>query len=296
MSTIVPQLLLVLGASLWGLGWIPLHYFADQGWVGMPLVVVTYGLLAVVAIPVLWWERRAWRAQRGSLLVITFCGGWAAAALVTALAIGDVVRVMLLFYLAPVWGMLGAWLILGERLNPLRLMALLLAMLGVVLTLDLDADTFSSLEAADWLGLSAGLSFALNNLATRAGDQIPLASKTLACYIGSAMLAGFVCILFAQPIPPIDLQISWQIALLSLGWLLALGLVQYGLTHVEAGRAAVLIVCELVAAVLSSAWLGDRAISSAEWVGAMLITVAALIAGWPERELPDKPLTSPDPA
>ncbi len=296
MSAIVPQLLLVFGASLWGLGWIPLHYFADQGWVGMPLVLVTYGLLAIVAVPVLWWQRSSWRSQRGSLLVITLCGGWAAAALVTALAIGDVVRVMLLFYLAPVWGMLGAWLMLGERLNLLRLIALLLAMLGIALTLDVDRDTFSTLEVADWLGLSAGLAFALNNLATRAGDQIPLASKTLASYIGSAVLAGSVCVLFAQPIPPLDVQISWQIALLALGWLLALGTVQYGLTHIEAGRAAVLIICELVAAVLSSAWLGDRAISGVEWAGAILITIAALIAGWPERELSDNPLSSPGPA
>jgi drug/metabolite transporter (DMT)-like permease len=62
--------------------------------------------------------------------------------------------------------------------------------------------------------------------------------------------------------------------------------VQYGLTHLEAGRAAVLVVFELIAAVLSSAWFGSHAIGPNEWLGAALITTAALIAGWPERPLP----------
>ncbi len=61
--------------------------------------------------------------------------------------------------------------------------------------------------------------------------------------------------------------------------------VQYGLTHLEAGRAAVLVVFELIAAVLSSAWFGSHAIGPNEWLGAALITTAALIAGWPERPL-----------
>ncbi|HDZ56961.1 MAG TPA: DMT family transporter [Pseudomonas xinjiangensis] len=283
MKTLGPQLLLVFGASLWGLGWIPLHYFASVGWIGMPLVLLTYGLLAVVAIPVLWWQRREWWAQSNALLVITICGGWAAAALVTALAVGEVVRVMLLFYLAPVWGMLGARLLLGERLTPLRILALLLAMSGIALTLGVDSDTLRSLSGADWLALSAGFGFALNNLATRAADKVPLASKTLACFIGSAVLAGLVCLILAQPIPPVTFTISWQIVLLALGWLLALTSVQYGLTHIEAGRAAVLIVFELIAAVLSSAWLTERVITTPEWIGAMLIGIAALIAGWPEK-------------
>ncbi|MGV0055809.1 DMT family transporter [Stutzerimonas xanthomarina] len=281
--TLLPQILLVTGAVAWGLGWLPLHHFASVGLVGMPLVLLVYGLLSLFAIPVLWFERRAWMPQRNGLLAIAVCGGGATAALVTALAIGEVVRVMLLFYLAPVWGVLGGWLLLGERLTPLRIGALLLAMLGIALTLNISSALTHPLSGSDWLALAAGLGFSLNNLATRAADQVPLASKTLAPFLGSALIAVVLCPVLGEYPPPLSLTLSWQIGLMALGWLLSMAAVQYGVSHIEAGRAAVLVVFELVAAVLSSAWLGNQAIGTHEWLGAALVMIAALTASWPER-------------
>lgn len=281
--TLLPQILLVTGAVAWGLGWLPLHHFASVGLLGMPLVLLVYGLLSLFAIPVLWFERRAWMPQRNGLLAIAVCGGGATAALVTALAIGEVVRVMLLFYLAPVWGVLGGWLLLGERLTPLRIGALLLAMLGIALTLNISSALTHPLSGSDWLALAAGLGFSLNNLATRAADQVPLASKTLAPFLGSALIAVVLCPVLGEYPPPLSLTLSWQIGLMALGWLLSMAAVQYGVSHIEAGRAAVLVVFELVAAVLSSAWLGNQAIGTHEWLGAALVMIAALTASWPER-------------
>ncbi|WP_417792381.1 DMT family transporter [Stutzerimonas xanthomarina] len=283
MTMMLPQLLLVTGAVAWGLGWLPLHHFASVGLIGMPLVLLVYGLLSLIAFPVLWRERHAWLPQRKSLLAITICGGGATAALVTALAIGEVVRVMLLFYLAPVWGVLGGWLLLGERLTPLRIGALLLAMLGIALTLGISSELLQPLSGSDWLALAAGLGFSLNNLATRAADRVPLGSKTLAPFVGSALIAAVLCPLLGEYPPPLSFTLSWQIGLMALGWLLSMAAVQYGVSHIEAGRAAVLVVFELVAAVLSSAWLGEQTISLNEWLGAALVTFAALIASWPER-------------
>ena len=231
--TLLPQILLVTGAVAWGLGWLPLHHFASVGLVGMPLVLLVYGLLSLFAIPVLWFERRSWMPQRNGLLAIAVCGGGATAALVTALAIGEVVRVMLLFYLAPVWGVLGGWLLLGERLTPLRIGALLLAMLGIALTLNISSALTHPLSGSDWLALAAGLGFSLNNLATRAADQVPLASKTLAPFLGSALIAVVLCPVLGEYPPPLSLTLSWQIGLMALGWLLSMAAVQYGVSHID---------------------------------------------------------------
>ena len=285
MNSLMPQGMLIGGAIMWGLGWLPLQFFAARGLAGMPLVLLTYSLLSLLALPVLWQQRRQWASQYRQVLTMGLCGGWATAALVTALAEGNVVRVMLLFYLAPVWAMVGGWLLLGERLSGTRLFALGLAMLGIGLTLGVTSEALDAPGANDWLALSAGLAFSLNNLATRAADRVPLASKALVSFVGSALLGGLFCLLFRQSIPPLDLTLTWQISLLALGWLVSMAAVQYGLTHLEAGRAAVLVVFELIAAVLSSAWFGSHAIGPNEWLGAALITTAALIAGWPERPL-----------
>jgi len=283
---LLPQLLLVAGSALWGLGWIPLQLLADRGLTGMPLVLLTYSLLGVLALPVIWVQRRQWAPQSRQLLAIALFGGWATAALVSALAGGQVVRVMLLFYLAPVWSMLGSWLLLGERLTALRLAALALAVVGIALTLGLTDEVLRPLEADDWMALSAGLAFSLNNLATRAAERVPLASKSLAAFVGSALVGAVLCVLLEQAPPPVDFALGWRIALLAVGWFASMALVQYGLTHIEAGRAALLVIVELVVAVLSSAWLGEREILPREWLGAALITAAALIAAWPQRSAP----------
>lgn len=279
-----PEGILVLACIIWGLGWMPLAHFAGLGLSGMPVVLATYGLLCLLAVPILFWQRRAWWSQRYALLAIALFGGWATAGLVGALSEGEVVRAMLLFYLAPVWGMLGGWLLLGERLTALRIGALLLAMLGIGLTLGVSRDSFSAFGAADWLALSAGLAFALNNLATRSAEQIPLASKSVVAFLGSASLAFIFCSLEGTSLPPMDAGMWAKIALFGLFWLVAMSAAQYGFTHVEASRAAVLAVIELVAAVLSSAWFGDRELGLREWCGGALVLIAAVIAARPPRQ------------
>lgn len=279
------EIVLLLGAAIWGLGWMPLAYFAGQGLAGMPLVLCTYGLLCVLAVPLVLSQRRQWWRQRGALLAIGVFGGWATAGLVAALSEGDVVRAMLLFYLAPVWGLLGGRLLFGERLTPSRLGALALAMLGIALTLGISHDTFRPLAASDWLALSAGLAFALNNLATRAAEQVPLASKAVVGFIGSAALGGLFCWLQSTVLPAVNAHQWLQLAGFGLFWLAAMGAAQYGFSHVEASRAAVLVVIELLVAVLTAAWFGDRGLGLREWLGGSLVLAAALIAARPSSTL-----------
>lgn len=279
-----PELILLIGASFWGLGWIPLEFLAGQGLAGMPVVLYTYGLLSLLALPLIWLQRAAWWPQRYALLAICLFGGWATAGLVGALSEGDVVRAMLLFYLAPVWGLLGGWLLLGERLTALRIAALLLAMLGIVLTLGVSREAFRPFTLPDWLALSAGLAFALNNLATRAAEQIPLASKSVVAFIGSTVLAGLFCGFQGAGLPATTPVLWGQVALFGVFWLIAMGAAQYGFTHVEAGRAAVLVVIELLVAVLTAAWFGDRELGLREWLGGGLVLAAALMAARPTVE------------
>lgn len=277
------EVVLLLGASFWGLGWMPLEHLAGQGLAGMPLVVYTYALLCLVALPVLIAQQRAWWPQRRALAVVCLCGGWATAGLVGALSEGDVVRAMLLFYLAPVWSLLGSRLLLGERLNASRIGAVLLAMLGIALTLGIDADTFRPLQGSDWLALSAGLAFAANNLATRAAGQVPLASKALAAFVGAALTGGLFCLQQQVALPSVSPQLWLQLGLFGVFWLIAMSAAQYGFSHVESSRAAVLVLVELVVAVLTAAAFGERQLGPGEWFGGALVLAAALLAERPSR-------------
>ena len=57
---------------------------------------------------------------------------------------------------------------------------------------------------------------------------------------------------------------------------------QWGVTQLEAARAALIIVMELVAAVVSVAILTDVVLSAREIIGGVLVLSAALLEGWRE--------------
>jgi drug/metabolite transporter (DMT)-like permease len=70
--------------------------------------------------------------------------------------IGDVVRVVLLFYLMPLWTVLLARLLLGERITGAALMRVALALVGVAWCCGRQAGLALPRALPDWLALMAG--------------------------------------------------------------------------------------------------------------------------------------------
>ena len=294
-SGLWPALVLLFSASLWGLSWWPLKQFSAEGLSGPVLSLMTYGTVGLVTSVLVWRERRQWRTQAGVLLAIIAVGGWANSAFVQAMVLGDVVRVMLLFYLSPVWSVLGGWLLLGERLRPRRMAAVVLALIGLWLVLGGSRAFDTAPSAADVLALTAGIAFAGNNLLARAGQSIPVASKSIAVFMGCGLWSVVMIAAggHAWPSPALLVQ-PLGLAVLAYG-LLWMGIAtltwQYGVTHVESGRAGVVLIAELLVAVASSSWINGTTLALMEWVGGALIATAALIettSGEPASELHSK--------
>ena len=134
------------------------------------------------------------------------------------------------------------------------------------------------LDLVDVLALSAGLAFALNNVTTRAAQCIPIASKVFVVFLGCAILASIVALLQGSHFPSLAGGTWGLILVFAFTWLvLATLAIQYSVTHMEAGKASILLIFELIAAVVSAVLIGGEAISFHEWLGGSLITSAALI-------------------
>ena len=270
--------LLFFSATLWGLTWWPVKAFAEAGLSGPFLTLLSYGPVGLFGLYFLWRERVAWRHQAGLVVLLGLVGGWANTAFINALLLGDVVRVMLLFYLSPVWSVLGGRIFLDEKVGRRRMLAVALALAGLWLVIG-GADAFkSALSTADWLALSAGLAFAGNNLISRATQAVPMTSKTLVVFTG----CGVVSALFigAQGLPMPLFTGGLVLALLAYGFiwmLLATATWQYGVTHLETGRAGVILITELIVAVASVTWFGGEQMLPRMWVGALLIAAASLL-------------------
>ena len=123
-------------------------------------------------------------------------------------------------------------------------------------------------DTADWLGLGAGLSFALFNVLSRQAQGISIEIKSMLAFAGVAAL-GALLMLFGIGTPRLSAVPSAWLLLGLLGLVLVVAnlVVQYGLVRVAANRAIVIMLSEVLVAAVSSWLLADEAIGLREWVG-----------------------------
>ena len=203
-----------------------------------------------------------------------------------AVTVGDVVRVVLLFYLMPAWSVVLAWAVLDEKPTPPALLRLALAMTGVAIVLKNANSSWPLPESlADALALAGGMSFALTNIMLRKLQSLDAAARVLAMFAGGASMAGATALLgmalgfvAAPPLP----QNSWFLGLaLSLGFLASNVALQYGAARLKAHTTALIMLSEVVFASLSSVALGAAQLSLRTLLGGSLILVAAAWSAWP---------------
>lgn len=273
-----PVLILLGSSMLWGLTWLPLKYFAGFGLAGITVTLVAHGSVGVLACT--WLLRHADRAKRslGGLLVLACAGGLANLAFASAIVNGNVVRVMVLFYLLPVWGVLGGWLVLGERVDGFRKLAVAAALAGAFLILGGPSIVSTPPSLTDVLAVVSGMALGLNNVWFRKLRHVPDLDKVSAMFAGCLLWAVPLTLLGVQPVPEAVPPLVWlELAGFGLVWLLLATVgTQYGVGHMEAGRSSVLIIVELLTAVASAALLNGSRLSDAEWLGGSMIVAAAL--------------------
>ena len=69
------------------------------------------------------------------LFLVALAGGGGIFCFTYALIYGDVVKVMVLFYLLPVWGVLGGYAFLHEKIDGVRKVGVVVAVIGAYLIL-----------------------------------------------------------------------------------------------------------------------------------------------------------------
>ncbi len=273
---------LLFSSSLWGLTWWPLKQFAAQGLSGPTLAMLTYGFAGLAGCAVLVVQRTELRAHALLWLLIALVGGGGNTAFVSAMVLGDVVRVMLLFYLVPVWSVLGGRLFLGERVSPRRGMAVALALAGAFLVVGGTAAFDSPPGAADMLAVTAGLAFSGNNILARKAQGIPTASKSVAVLLGCGFTSWLMLLLVPVSAAAAGTHFTpGLLAALAVFSLLWMGLVtytwQWSVTRMEAGRSGVIAIAELVVAIVSATLWGNETLRTTEWLGGALIAMAAIL-------------------
>jgi drug/metabolite transporter (DMT)-like permease len=220
-----------------------------------------------------------------ALWVLVLASGTTNAAFNWAVTMGDVVRIVLLFYLMPVWAVLLARLLLHEPLTGGALLRVGLALAGALVIL-WPADGAGwpvPRTLPEWLGVIGGFSFALNNVMLRREAARSEGARALAMFAGGALVALVVALaLHSRGVVPGLPPPAWGwiagAVLLGTFFLASNLALQYGAARLPANVTAVIMLVEVLFASVSAVLLGAGSVDARVLVGGAAIVAAAVSA------------------
>jgi len=269
------------GAMLWGAWWIPLRALEARGlsadWATFATSLCALALLLPVALV----KHHRLRQNAPALVGMALAAGSSFVSFNHAVVYGEIVRVVLLFYLVPVWASVLGTLFLGERLGLFRVLSILLGIAGAATVLGYGQGFPMPHTFPEWLGLVSGFLWAVSLTLFRRATEIPAVDKSIANFAGSAFM-GLVFALFLSksPTPATGFDVPGIAVLLAISavWLTPMVVVElWGASRLDPGRSAILLLLEVAVSGVTATLLAGESFGWGETVGAALILSAGLV-------------------
>lgn len=285
----LPYLALVLNALVWGVSWWPLRELQGEGLHPLWSSALTYLLGAVVmlcAMP----KVLAEFIQHKPLWLLALAAGTTMVGFNWGVSIGEVIRVVLLFYLMPIWSVLLARVVLHERISLKALLRVALAFGGAVLVLSPNGALSYPVPSnmAEWLGLMGGAAFALNNIMLRHQSKRTSQARLFAMFVGGVVAPAVVATVLAVLLGAGNSVVQWPAVPGAYGVLVLFGFavsllvanygLQYGASRLPANITAVVMLSEVVFATLSAIMLTDEVLTLQVAIGGAMILLAASLS------------------
>jgi drug/metabolite transporter (DMT)-like permease len=275
-------LLVAFSAVLFGFYWVPVTVIESYGIHGAwaAVLMMLGGLLA--ALPFL---IRAGFAGLGYRHVLGAVGIGSAFSLYSvAIPYTDIVRVVLLFYLAPAWSTIIECVFMGRRWSFASVVGLLLSFLGIVFIFrgELPLDGLGAV--GDWLAVIAGLGWSIGSSLIFSNKRIPIESLAVTCFFIACVFA-LTCAVILDPAPVFlaDSQsIPWNkvvtlMLVCGVFYLLPLLFITlWGAGQLPPATMSFLLTIEVVVAVASSAYFLGLQFGIIELIGTSLILAGAV--------------------
>ena len=279
---------------LWGTYWIPLRQMTAAGGGESAATLWGYLVAGVLMIPVF---SVRWR----SIVAMPFVAFVGVIVLAVCLALyseslnrGQVARVLLLFYLTPIWSMVFARFLLGEPISTVRGIAIVLGLAGAATILGLETGVPLPRDLAEWMGLVAGilwgLAATLFNLSQRRAPDGTTEFQQMALLLAIVPVTIFLATLIpgkatdavAFPTPEGSV-VYWAFAFAVFWVIPVIWLTLYGASRIDPARVGIFLLLDVAVGAATASILAGEPFGAPEGVGAVLIISAAFLEGWSHR-------------
>lgn len=264
-------------AALWGIWWIPIRYLEtlgmDGAWgsfsmnVGAALAAIIW--MAASGAPL----KIAGRGLLGAALV-----GVAVTTYSTAITMADVVRVILLFYLAPAWSKIIEWAFMGHPWKWTSSLALAASLGGAYLVLGGKVSLYG-IGLGDLLAILSGVAWAMGAALIFTGERSSPVSLTLVTALSACVIGlGFIW-LGSGTVLSGSATLNGMAAGAGSGAIYVLpilALTLWSAQRLSPAAVSFLLTAEILSGVLSGVLILDEPFGWLQASGACLIFVAAL--------------------
>jgi len=203
----------------------------------------------------------------------------------------DVIRVIFLFYLLPMWTTIAARLIYGERIGAPQILVIGVAMAGLWLLLGGDKRIPMPSNAGDWCGLAAGVCWGTSLALLRGKTWASPPINCLCTFLSGAIIALLAYLLFTADTPANLATLKHPLVIVVavlFGSLVVmpsmLGQI-WGAGILPAPTSALLTMTEIVVATISAFILIGTELSGASAFGALVILSAVLADIYLKRKI-----------
>lgn len=277
------SLALVLGASVWGLYWLPLREMNKLGIEGTWGVVFFNFCPLLVLSTLLIWKRVDLWTRPGPTLFIGITTGVGMGIYSTAMVIAPVIRVTMEFYLTAVWSTIIGVLWLSEKLDLRRVVTVAAGLLGLFLLIAGAADApDSSFGFGDVLALASGVLWAFGAAGMKRWPSGHLLATSFYQFLFAVLVGAVLAqLMFPGTAPtPAQLLDVFPLALVGSAMLLlpSIMVIFWACRVLFPGRAAILMMSEaLVATISATLLLPEETMTLMQWAGGAIVLLACLL-------------------
>jgi drug/metabolite transporter (DMT)-like permease len=280
-----PNLTVIVSCFFWGSYWIPLRYIDSDSNGSLWPIFFSFLLLSLLLLKplvktfyVIFYERN----------YFFFLGCLFAATGITfyseSLLRGEIAKVVVLFYLCPIWGTIFAKIFLGNKLTLKRLLSIILGIIGLEIMVGIEKGIIFPTSVVEWIALSAGLSWALGMTLFHLAKSTSGFEKTAL----TALIIPFVflalCLVpdgrtLEMPNQLLSMNIIylWMI-LFAVVWLLpSILLTYFSVEILDPGRINILLAFEVAVGFISASLLTNEIIGPREYLGALFVVSACFV-------------------
>ena len=273
--------------AVWGLFWIPLRALENAGLQGLWVTAVYFLVPTSCLLPVLIWRRKQIMLGGLSFHITALTSGAALTFYAASILYTDVIRAMMLFYMMPIWSVILARVFFRERIIPVRIAAMAMAVVGMLILFGLGLEFPLPRNVGDWLGLAAGGFWAITMIQLRIYETYSAMDLTVGFFLWGLILSAVAAFVltpsfvptWTQTMPALPMLLLFVVLLVIPGTFESL----WGPKFLNPGVVGLLFMTELVVGSVSAALWAGEPFGLREITGVVLILGASLLE--PTRQM-----------